>query len=257
MAAAALAGFAASPAAAQDEGGDRPWLITIGAGAQLTPEYPGADSLGIAPMPIVGFRREGDPLPFEAPDEGWGFGILGDDSAIDFGPSVRFRGKRQEEDVGAAVGDVGFTVEAGAFVQFFPVRNFRIRAEARQGIGGHEGLVGDVSADLVIRDRDTYVFSIGPRARFGDGDYHDSYFGVTPAVAAATGLSAFDPDGGLHSLGVSAGLTHMLGERWGVYGYGGYDRLVGDAADSPIVRVLGSRDQFSAGLGFFFTFTTG
>jgi outer membrane protein len=258
LAAGALVVFASSPAAAQEEeAGDRGWLITIGPGAQATPKYPGSDSLGIGPMPIVGFRREGTPLPFEAPDEGWGFGILGDDSAIDFGPAVQFQGKRQEEDVGAPVGEVGFTVEAGAFLEIFPSSNFRIRAEGRQGIGGHDGMIGDLSADLVLRDRDTYVFSIGPRARFSDDDYQDAYFGVTPAVATATGLPAFDPDGGLHAVGLWSGLTYMVGSNWGIYGYAGYDRLVGDAGDSPIVREFGSRDQFSGGLGFFFNFTTG
>ena len=258
---AALAGasalFAATPVAAQDEEEDSGWLVSLGGGARVQPKYPGADDLGVSPMPIFGFRREGRPLPFEAPDEGSGFGFLSDDSAFDIGPSVQFQGKRKEEDVGAPVGDVGFTVEAGAFVHFFPARNFRLRVEGRRGIGGHDGWVGDLSADFVVRDRDTYVFSIGPRARWADDNYHDSYFGVTPAVAAATGLPAFDPGGGFHALGVVAGLTYMIGDRWGVYGHAGYDRLIGDAADSPIVRAFGSRDQFSAGLGLFYNFSVG
>jgi outer membrane protein len=252
---AAALSFAATPAAAEEEAGG--WIATIGGGAQVSPKYPGADSLGVGPMPILSLRREGAPLPFEAPDEGWGFGLLGDDSPVDFGPSIQFQNKRQEEDVGAAVGDVGFTVEAGAFVEVFPIRNFRLRAEGRQAINGHDGMVGDVSADIVIRDRDNYVFSIGPRARFSDNDYHDAYFGVTPAVAIATGLPAFNPDGGLHAVGVVAGLTYMLSSSWGVYAHAGYDRLVGDAADSPIVREFGSRGQFSGGLGLFYNFNVG
>jgi outer membrane protein len=250
--------FAAAPAAAQnDEEEERGWLLTLGAGARAQPKYPGAEDLGISPMLIFGLRREGRPLPFEAPDEGSGFGFLSDESSFDIGPSVQFQSKRQEEDVGAPVGDVGFTVEAGAFVHFFPARNFRLRIEGRRGIGGHDGWVGDLSADLVLRDRDTYVFSIGPRARWSDDNYHDAYFGVTPAVAAATGLPAFDPGGGFHALGVVAGLTYMLDDDWGVYGHAGYDRLIGAAADSPIVRTFGSRDQFSAGLGLFYTFNVG
>ena len=107
-----------------------------------------------------------------------------------------------------------------------------------------------------MRD-DDYVFSIGPRARWGDDNYHDAYFSVTPAVAAATGLPVFDAEGGIHSIGAVAGLTHMLSRDWGVYGFAGYDRLVGDAADSPIVRAFGSRDQYSAGLGLFYSFNVG
>ena len=101
---AALAGasalFAATPVAAQDEEEEeRGWLLTLGAGARAQPKYPGAEDLGVSPMPIFGFRREGRPLPFEAPDEGSGFGFLSDDSAFDIGPSVLFQCKRKEEDV--------------------------------------------------------------------------------------------------------------------------------------------------------------
>ena len=255
---AAFLALIATPAAAQDDGSeDRDWIVSIGAGARVGPKYPGADNYGIGPLPIFGLRREGAPLPVEAPDESSGFGLLGDDSRFDFGPVIQFRNKRQDEDVGAPVGDVGFTVEPGAFAQVFLGENFRLRAEGRRGIGGHDGWVGDIFADLVMRDEGSYVFTIGPRARWGDDNYHDAYFSVTPAVAAATGLPVFDADDGFHSLGVYAGLTHMVSNSWGVYGFAGYDRLIGDAADSPIVRQLGSRDQLSGGLGLFIEFNVG
>ena len=253
--AAALLFLATAPASAQDTGGGH--ILTLGGGAQTYPKYPGSDSYGPNFLPIFGFRREGTPMPFEAPDDGFGPGILGRDSPINFGPAVRFQNKRQEEDVGAAVGDVGFTVEAGGFVEVFPAENFRLRAELRQGLGGHGGLIGDLGADLVIRDEETYIFSIGPRARWADDDFHDAYFGVTPAVAGMTGLPAYNPNGGIYAYGAVAGLTVKLGRNWGLQGYVGYDRLVGDAADSPIVRGFGSRDQFSGGAGLFVEFNIG
>lgn len=250
---AALA-LAAAPASAQDEG--RGYTITIGAGAQTYPKYPGADSYGINPLPIFGFRREGTPMPFQAQDDSIGLGVLGHDSAFNFGPAISFENKRDEDDVGAPVGDVGLTVEVGGFVEVFPVRNFRIRAELRQGIGGHDGLVGDLGADFVIRDEDSYIFSIGPRARWADNDFHDAYFGV-PVAIPASGLAAYDPGSGFYAIGAMAGLTYKLGRNWGLRGYVGYDRLIGDAADSPIVRLFGSRDQFSGGAGLFFEFNIG
>jgi outer membrane protein len=256
----ALAGVAAcfvlatTPAAAQDEQG---WTVSIGGGAQIVPEYPGADSLAIFPMPIVGLRRSGTPLPVDAPDDSWGFGLLGSDSAIDFGPAIRLQSKRQEEDVGAPVGDVGFTLEAGAFVQFLLGDSVRLRAEGRKGLGGHDGWIGHLGGDFVLRDRNTYVFAVGPRVRLSDDRYQNAYFGVTPAVSAATGLPVFDTGGGVHAVGAVASLTYMLDRQWGLYAYAGYDRLVGDAADSPIVRSFGSRHQYSVGLGAFYTFDIG
>jgi MipA family protein len=254
LTAAAAVVLLAAPASAQERSGG--YTITLGAGAQTYPKYPGADSYGINPLPIFGFRREGSPMPFQAPDDSIGFGVLGRDSVFNFGPAVRFQNKREEDDVGAPVGDVDFTVEAGGFVQVFPGRNLRLRAELRQGIGGHKGLVGDLGADLVVRDEDTYVFSIGPRARWGDDDFHEAYFGV-PVAIPASGLAAYDPHSGFYAVGAMAGLTYKLGRNWGVRSYVGYDRLIGDAARSPIVRAFGSRDQFSGGAGLFLEFNIG
>ena len=254
---AALSINLATPAMAQD-GGGHGRIISLGGGVNLKPKFPGSDEIGISPLPYFDIRREGAPLSFEAPDEGIGMGLIGGDEAgPEFGPTIQFMGKRQEEDVGAPVGDVGFTVEVGAFAQAFLTDNVRVRVEGRKGLGGHEGFTGDISADFVLRDRDTYVFSIGPRARWADNDYHDAYFGVTAPVALASGLPVYNPGAGFHSVGLVAGFTQMLGRRVGLYTHAGYDRLIGDAADSPIVRNYGSRDQFSGGVALFFTFGAG
>lgn len=257
---AALLTLCAAPAAAQDdEDGDDGggYIVTVGAGAQAYPKFPGADDLGIYPMPIVGFRRAGRPVPLEAPDEGFGFGLLGSDSPVNIGPAINFQRRRREEDVGAPVGNVGWTVEAGGFVEAFVGENFRLRGEARQGIGGHRGLVADLGADLFARGRGDTLFSIGPRVRWADNDYMDAYYGVTPAVAAGTGLAAFDPGSGIHAVGATAGLRFDLGGGLALQGYARYDRLMNDAADSPIVTGFGSRHQFGGGLGLSYSFRVG
>ena len=250
---------ATPPASAQDDDGERRRgrIVTIGAGPQIVPTYPGADSVDIQPMLVFDLRREGEPIEFESPDEGWGFGLLGRDSAINFGPAAQFQGRRRESDVGAPVGNVGFTVEAGAFAEAYLGDSFRIRGEGRRGFFGHEGWVGELAADFIVRDGDRYIFSIGPRARFADSDYMAAYFGVTPAAAAASGLPAFAPDGGLYAAGGTAGLRFRIGGPWEAHAYGRYDRLMRDAADSPIVTQFGSRDQFSAGIGLSYSFTVG
>jgi outer membrane scaffolding protein for murein synthesis (MipA/OmpV family) len=248
--AAAFALLAASPAAAQR-------TVTIGLGAQTYSKYPGGDAYGIAPFPIFDLRRPDLPITCESADDGAGFGILGRDSVVNFGPAVRFQSKRDEDDVGAAVGNVGFTVEAGGFVQILPSRNFRIRAELRRGVNGHKAWVGSLGADVIFRDDQNYIFAIGPRVRWADNRYNDRYFGVTPAVAGITGLATLDPNGGVYAVGGVANYTHRLGRNWGMQAYAGYDRLVGDAADSPIVRAFGSRDQFSGGAGLWLEFNVG
>ncbi|HEX8363944.1 MAG TPA: MipA/OmpV family protein [Allosphingosinicella sp.] len=267
LAAALLALCVPSVAAAQEDEdpyahvstSERPggWIVTIGAGAQAYPKYPGADDLGIFPMPIVGFRRNGAPVPLEAPDEGFGFGLLGQDAPINIGPAINFQRRRRDEDVGAAVGEVGWTAELGGFVEAFLGENFRVRGELRQAVNGHNGLVADLGADLFVRGDGDSVFSIGPRVRWADNDYMDAYYGVTPAVAAGTGLAAFDPGSGIHAVGATAGMRLGIGGGFAIHGYARYDRLMNDAADSPIVAGFGSRNQWGGGLGLSYSFRVG
>ena len=78
------------------------------------------------------------------------------------------------------------------------------------------------------------------------------------AIAAGIFLpGAGDPGGRIEqalSVGIVAGLTQQISRSFGIYAYAGYDRLIGDAADSPIVQQFGSEDQFSAGLALYFSF---
>ena len=152
---------------------------------------------------------------------------------------------------------VGDTIEVGAFVQYQFGESFRIRGEGRKGLGGHDGWIGNLGADYIARDGDKWLFSIGPRVTVSDGRYQRAWFGVTPAESARTGLAAYRPDGGIQAVGATAGFLKQLDKRWGIYSYAKYDRLVGDSADSPVVRVHGSRDQFSGGLALTYTFGGG
>jgi outer membrane protein len=58
----------------------------------------------------------------------------------------------------------------------------------------------------------------------------------------------------VHAVGLASGLSYQFNPRFGLFGYARYERLVGDAARSPIVRQYGSRNQMSAGLGLSYTF---
>lgn len=242
--------LASSPAGAQDSEDVR---VRVGLGAQLKPKFIGADRLEVAPLWDLDIARGSNPFQFEAPDDSFGIALISSGS-FSAGPAANIQGSRKDSDVGAPVGKVPTTFEAGAFAQFEPSKSIRIRGELLKGIGGHEGLVGSLGADHVWRDRDRYVFSIGPRVLFSDARYQRAYFGVDAAAAAATGLPIYRPGGGLHALALASGLSYQFNPRWGMFGFARYERLVGDAAKSPIVRELGSRDQVSAGIGLSYTF---
>ncbi len=245
-----IALFVSAGAASAQEA---PRRTRVGLGPQLVPSYPGADGVSLRPFVDVVSARGAESLPFEAPDESTGFAVL-TRGRFAIGPALGFEGSRTARDVGVALPRVGFTVEAGGFVQYALTDQIRLRAEVRQGLGGHKGLIANVGGDYVARHGDDWLFSIGPRVTFADGRYHDAFFSVAPAVAATTGLPAFDAKGGLQAAGVTAGFVRHLGGRWGVSTYAKYDRLVDDPARSPIVRRFGSRNQMSGGFALTYTF---
>lgn len=227
--------------------------VRVGLGAQLRPEFVGADENAIAPLLDLDFARGSNEFKFEAPDYSFGIPVVSS-GGFSFGPAANLASKRKESDVGAPVGKVSTTFEVGAFAGYELTDSLHLRGEVLKGLGGHEGLVGTIGADQVWRDGDRYVFSVGPRVLLSSGRYQRAYFGVTPAAALATGLPVYEPDGGVHGVAAASGLSYQFNNRFGMFGYARYERLVGDAAKSPIVRELGSRNQLSGGAGLSYTF---
>lgn len=243
LARAALAGMLLGLIAAPVPGlaSDRPSVtFTIGGGIQLRPTYPGASSTELGPGGTFGFERL--VLP-----GGLGFGTPGTRPLEPgFGPRGAFRyvSPRRPGDAPELAGlpRVGHTVELGGGLAH--VTEFgRVFGEVRRGFGGHEGWVGEVGVDAILRPDDRLVLTMGPRAFWGDARYARTYYGVpTPT---ATFPVAYRPGGGLVSVGIELGGQYDLGGDWGLRGTLAWDRLRGDVGRSPIVA-QGSRDQLRA-----------
>ncbi|MDZ3830264.1 MAG: MipA/OmpV family protein [Sphingopyxis sp.] len=244
----------ATPPAQAEEADETPAKRTrIFIGPQFFPEYPGAKDLGVGPFMDYSRSPVGTPFEFEAPDESIGLGLIGNDR-FSIGPAANLVRKRRASDVGGQLPEVKRTIEVGAFAQAWITPAFRLRAEGRRGINGHDGWVGNISADYVARDGDDWLFSIGPRVTLADAKVQRAYFGVAPTDTAASGLASFRPNGGVQAVGVTAGFLRQLTPSLGIAAYARYDRLVGDAAKSPVTRAFGSRNQPSAGIALSYTF---
>lgn len=245
-----LLAFLPVPAEAQDDEGVRETRVTVG--PRLVPSFPGADGMSLRPYIDVSRRRGDQPFPFRPPDESPSI-VVYNRGDITFGPVIGFAGKRHRDDAGG-LDVVSSTIEGGAFVRYSLGSHVHLSGEARQGINGHKALTGVIRADYVARDGDRWLWSLGPRLTLASGRYAKTYFGVTPREAAATGVPAYHPDGGLFAAGGVFGARRQLSRSWGVFGYAKYDRLLGTAADSPVVDRFGSRDQWSGGLGVSYVF---
>lgn len=233
------------------------WIVTVTANAKVGPRYPGADDFSILGYPSFSFRRVGEPKRFSTPDDGLSLPVY-DTQALRFGLVGRFRGGRYLDDDRRLFGldDVKWAVEPGLFLEYWPTDMIRLRGEVRYGINGYNGFVGDLGIDGVFRSG-PYTFAIGPRLSLGDSEFAQTYFGVTPYEASLNGiLPAYSPSGGVTSVGLATSLTYDWSPQWSTTVSASYARLVGDAADSPIVKRFGSENQFSFGASISYSFTT-
>ena len=80
-----------------------------------------------------------------------------------------------------------------------------------------------------------------------------TYFGVTPAESARSGLAAYNPAGGIKGAGLEVSGRYELTQQWALVGSAYYERLIGDAAASPVVKV-GNENQITAKLGLSYKF---
>ncbi len=232
------------------------WIISIGGTAQARPKYEGASTFGFSGAPSLSWRRVGETPAFSAPDDGIGLALF-DNKTFRFGPVGRFRAVRYSGSEAELRGlrDVPWTVEAGLFVEYWPiVDRLRTRIEVRQGLHGHHGIVSDLSADWV-QTFGAFTLLGGPRLSLGNGSFTRTNFGITSDEALANGLvTAFRPQGGVKSVGFGAALDYRWSPAWTTTVFAKYERLVGDAARSPIVRTLGDRNQTTFGLRAVYSF---
>ena len=244
----------AQEAPAPDTSASSGYRVRLGAGAQLRPKFPGAGRDEISPLFHVNVARGNELFKFSAPDDSTGIAIVSS-NGFAIGPTVNLASGRKDKDVGGLpLGRVKTTIEVGGFADYWMGNTVRLRGELRKGLNGHNGLIGQIGADRVWRNGDKYLFSIGPRLMFSDSTYQRAFFGVKPAVALATGLPVYRPDGGISGVALATGFNYQFNDQIGMFDYARFERLVGDAAKSPIVRQLGSRNQVSVGLGLSYTF---
>lgn len=260
-AAAILAGASlAAPAALAQDGmaapqdmplPSRQYVIDVGVGALVSPRYEGADKMMVSPLPIISVGR------FYLP----GFGQVSDGEkttrGVFFFPSFSFVGERKASDSVKLTGTnkIDWALELGLGAGF-RYDWFRAFVELRQGINGHTGQVGQVGADVILNPLERLEIAFGPRADFASGDYMSTYFGVTAAEAAASlgNLTAYKASGGFKSIGLSARASYAVTDTTALHLQAGWDRYIGDARKSPIVR-RGHENQFTIGAGVTYRFS--
>jgi MipA family protein len=226
----------------------------VGIGVGFVPDYEGSDDLTLAAGPLgrVNFGERYIALKANAVSAN-----IVDHPYWRFGPSGTLRLGRDdvEDKLVDRLDDIDATVDLGAFfgVEFTNEVDPRIRFSADIDFQ-HD--VGDVHDGFSVQASVRYWhplakwldFGITGGAVYGSGQFMDTFFGIKAAEASRSGLSAFDADAGFKDVRVLPMLVAHVNENWHVGGGVMYKRLLGDAADSPIVADRGSENQFLGGL---------
>tara|TARA_B100000029_G_scaffold312132_1_gene304639 strand:+ start:247 stop:1059 length:813 start_codon:yes stop_codon:yes gene_type:complete len=216
------------------------WRVVMGAGAGLAPEYRGADDYEGKALPLVDIEWRG--AYFASTQRGLGVNIVRQRSTR-AGPRITYDLGRDTSDSTALIGlaDVDLTVEAGVFAEHF-TRAWRIKADLRMGLNGHEGIIGsfDVALGGALADRTSLI--IGGKIHAADEKYMQAYFGV-PA-GGTTNFTFFQPKAGLRDITGYATMTYVITDNIYVTLDMSASLMTGDAADSPISI---SDDQYFVG----------
>jgi MipA family protein len=228
----------------------RDWTVTFGAEGRFEPLFPGAKKEVLRGTPLFDFRPAGTPERFRGPLDGIGYGLI-EGQGFQAGPVGQYRMPRRESDdaVLRGLGDVPWAVELGAFAEYWWVPWLRTRGEVRQGFNGHHGIAADATLDAVVPVGPQLTLSGGPRVALADTRATSPYFSINPAQSLASGLPVFDAKGGVRSFGAGAQARYLWTPQWATHAFVEYERLTGDAANSPLVVQRGTPDQFKFGFG--------
>ena len=278
-----LALLASGPAFAQDPAATPPAIpeenvppenddtLTIGLGAGYAPSYEGSDNYVVIPGGAIrgkvsghNFYTRGTSLYFDLVPEKPGNNI-----DLSFGPAASIRLNRTSRIRDArvrALGELDAAIELGGFAG---VAKTGVITSAFDTIGVRVSYFRDVSDthdSYVLQPAIEYGTPLSPTTYVGlsvSGDYVGdgygrTYFGVTPAGALASGLPAYDLDGGWKNVSVglvgNLSLSGDIRRGWSLFALGSYSRLLGDFKRSPIVSIAGDADQSFGAAGVAYTF---
>lgn len=235
--------------------GGQGWGVALGLGVEFESAYDGADEyeLEVEPAGAVQWRWGDQMLFLEGFEAGWRARVA-QDWLVQV--NARWEGGREADDSDDGNLD-GLEETDDVLVGVVEVRR-GLGDDWRGWIGGRVMAGGSDFGTLGVlaggyrfgqasdgTGSEAFVFTT-----FGDGDFLERDFGVTPAESAASGLPATDLDGGFRSVGLNLVHRRDLGRNWQLVGTAGVELYSSDVRKSPIAR-----EDYEAELGLTLLFS--
>lgn len=233
----------------------------VGGIVLVSPKYEGSKSYKTFGFPLIipNFGKDaeegsfGDRISFKSIDDiRYNFLGIGD---FELGPVAGYRGGRKQTD-GVLLGGLG-NVDAGLVLGGYAGYNlgpiFFDTSIANQVTGAKTGYQLKLGAEAEFDISETIKFTTGVGSTYSSDEYMDNFFGISNAqVASSTaGLTAFNPGAGFKDVNFNLGTEIALNDKWKLNIGGGYSRLIGDAANSPVIE---TKNQFSGSVSFVYRF---
>jgi outer membrane scaffolding protein for murein synthesis (MipA/OmpV family) len=223
--------------------------VQLGLGAGLAPDYEGSVDYRGVPLVFARVAREsGMFLHLEA---GSGLRVnLVPSPNWRLGPVVKYIPARDdvEDKKVDELKDVDAAVMLGGFAGY-DIDRWSIFVQVVQDVaGGNDGLVATLGLGYTIPLSDQLLVNLGVTTNYASGDYMSTYFGIDEANSLRSGLKTYNADPGFKDVGVGVLVQYWPWGNLGLRFRAGYVGLVGDAADSPVVKDRGDENQLFGGL---------
>lgn len=242
-------------ARAADEAPSRPpvkgdWSARVGVLGSLQPDYRGAATYESQGYPLI--ELEWRDKAFLNLRNGLGFWAW-QTPRTRVGAAVGYIFGRDEEDAPEleGLGDVEDGLTANLWVEH-ALGPLAGTVRYRQQVSGeHTGFVVRAGASLRRQRVSGFFLTPGLDITLADADFMAAYYGVDRRQAARSGYPPYTPRGGIEAVGVRLSAFRSLFASWGLQILVHAERLIGDAASSPLVR---SREQFRLAAGLVYAF---
>lgn len=234
----------------------------VGLAVGVVPDYVGSDDYTFGIAPFARFSLMGSERYVLLNATELYFNVL-DHPFLRFGPVLNYRFGR-DDDVDdyrvKRMTEIDGTIEAGVFmgvnwmIDGDPRHRIVADAEALFDVGGeHDGVIGTISARYWHPVGKMFDVVLGVGLQIADEDFMNTYFGVSGNDSVLSGLPFYQADGGAMNFRFTPGVVMHLSRQWHLAAGFRYQRMLGDAEESPVVDIAGSANQWLAGFGAAFS----
>lgn len=225
--------------------------LRLGVGVGTSPDYIGSNNYRFRVLPLIDLRYK-DMFVLQSTKLRMNLISKG---SVKAGPLLNYKfGRSQDANpVLNGWGDVGDTVQAGAFVEI-KGKSFLASADVRHALGASMG--AEVNGLLAhgLYKNDKFSLFAGARLKWSSKSYNQTLFGVTPQQAEASGLPAFHPGAGFSTTDINLIGRYQLRHNVFLESLIGEMLVLGGPAKSPLVAGHGKRNQFVGGVGLRYAF---